>query len=104
MRDTSHDWPALMDEKTAAAYLGLGAASARAWLRRAGVRPVELGLRARRWRRSDVDAALEGLPARDGTSVRDSCATQRDGVDSALAAVARRIAFPPRSRKTGQVP
>lgn len=82
-------WPALMDEGTAAAYLALGRASLRRLLAREGVAPVRLGLRLRRWRRSDLDQLLERLPVLGVAG--DSCASRDLGVSSALERVERRV-------------
>lgn len=55
------NWPALMDETIAAAYLGVGTTSFRVLAVRNGLRPVELGLRLCRWRKSDLDGFVERL-------------------------------------------
>lgn len=80
-------WPALMDDRTAAAYLRLGRGSLRSLLAREGVSPVPLGLRLRRWRRTDLDALLARLP---------QAADARDPAGLALAAIERRLARAPR--------
>jgi hypothetical protein len=89
-------WPALMDQRTAAAYLGVGVGTLRVLLRRLGVEPLTLGLRLRRWRRSDLDAVIAQLPLTRRTLFGDSCASAETGVDCALAAVERRASAPRR--------
>src|SRR5690349_4513067 len=74
-------WPALMDRRTVAAFLGMSPRSAVRLLTREGVEPVRLGLRLRRWRRAD----LEGMAARLATA-GDRVA---DETEAALARVAR---------------
>lgn len=84
------NWPALMDEETAAAYLGVGVTSFRAIAAGAGARPVDLGLRLLRWRKSDLDRVVEALPLRGETL--PPCHPPEAAIDLALAAVARRSA------------
>jgi predicted DNA-binding transcriptional regulator AlpA len=78
--------------KTAAAYLGLSAPSARRLLRREAVLPIRLGLRLVRWRRADLDALVARLPARrrDGAAAGAEIADAADAADAALARVERR--------------
>jgi excisionase family DNA binding protein len=71
-----------MDEATAAAYLQLSRRSLRRLLARERLGPLQLGLRLRRWRRTDLDALLERLPLLG--SAGDQAA------EAALAAVDRR--------------
>jgi hypothetical protein len=88
-----------MDERTAAAYLGLGLSALRALLRRMGLKPLELGPRSRRWRRSDLDEMIARLPLTRKALFGDSCAEDETGVDLALAAVERRLQRLQRPRK-----
>lgn len=92
-------WPALMDETTAAAYFGVSLATLRRLLRRLGVEPLSLGVKLRRWRRSDLDEVIARLPLARGTLFADSCADAETGVDCALAAVERRASAPRRRPK-----
>jgi hypothetical protein len=59
------NWPSLMDIHTGAAYLGMGEASFRGVVARAGIRPVDLGVSLLRWRRSDLDGLVEQLPPKE---------------------------------------
>jgi hypothetical protein len=58
------DWPILMNAATAALYLEISPASFHALVRRAGVRPVDMGMGLVRWRRRDLDDLVTALPAR----------------------------------------
>lgn len=91
-------WPELMDARMAAAYMGVGVRSLRLLLRRFGVAPLELGVRLRRWRRSDLDALIAALPLSGQTLFGDSCASPGSGVDCALHAVERRMGATRRTR------
>lgn len=97
MREPQRPWPALMDLRTAAEYLSLAPGSALSLMHRENVRPIELGARLRRWRRSDLDALLDALGGlrREGDSAAH--ASSEEGLDRALAAVERRAARRPRN-------
>lgn len=58
------DWPALMTDEHAAAYLDMSEASFRIIAARHKVKPVETGLRMTRWRRTDLDRLIDSLPLR----------------------------------------
>jgi len=64
-------WPALMDAATGALYLEISPASFQALVRRAAIRPVDLGLGVVRWRRSDLDDLVARLPVRGGGTQAD---------------------------------
>ncbi|MFC3077852.1 hypothetical protein ACFODL_07100 [Phenylobacterium terrae] len=96
------DWPALMDLATAGDYLALSPGSLINLLRRENVSPVDVGSRHRRWRRRDLDALVERLPAAwdQGEDGPDAA------VDTALAAVERRARERrrnPNTRRSGEV-
>jgi predicted DNA-binding transcriptional regulator AlpA len=57
-------WPAMMDLQLALAYTTLGEDSFRSVMARGGVRPVDLGTSQLRWRKADIDAAIDKLPLR----------------------------------------
>lgn len=59
-------WPLLMDALTAGLYLEVSADTFLSIVRRAGLRPVDLGVGVVRWRRRDIDDLVQGLPARGG--------------------------------------
>lgn len=61
-------WPALMDAETAGAYLGLCASSFRILAAQKGVKAVDIGLRAVRYRKADIDRMVDSLPLRDAGS------------------------------------
>lgn len=97
MSDTAYRWPALMDLPTVADYLKMTPGVAAGVLQSGSVHPVELGVRAVRWSREDVDAFLQALPRRGGpartwASDHDTIpgADSNAGVEYALAAVERR--------------
>jgi len=54
-------WPALLTREQVCAYVGMSADS---FANACPVAPVILGVRLLRWRRSDIDAWVEGLPNR----------------------------------------
>lgn len=89
MEPTARDWPALMDLTTAGDYLALAPGSLLSLLRRERVAPVDLGVKLRRWRRSDLDELVERLPM---TWVQDARRDpqERQVTEAALAAVERR--------------
>ena len=60
--ETLPDWPALMNADMAGAYFGVSASSFEVLAARRGVRPVQLDVRCKRWRRRDLDALIESLP------------------------------------------
>lgn len=83
------DWPTLMDEATAAAYLGMSGDTFRGFMARKGVRPVDLGgPRLTRWRRADLDRLVDSLPARGVPSPAEAAGTI-DPAEAALAMVER---------------
>lgn len=89
MISAGRGWPALMTLETAGDYLGLSTGSLIGLLRRENVSPVDLGGRVRRWRRRDLDALVERLPAcwpREAEEGGDETVQ----LDRALAAVERR--------------
>lgn len=94
------NWPALMDEETAAAYLGVGAVSFRAIAGKAGARPVELGLRLLRWRKADLDRLVEGLPLKG--EMAGSCLGAETAIDLALDAVVRKSTAAGRQRRASR--
>jgi hypothetical protein len=57
-------WPALMDEAMACAYTSLRPESFRAVMAMKNVVPVDLGLRIVRWKKADLDRAIDSLPLR----------------------------------------
>lgn len=81
------DWPALMSVELAAAYVGLSPDSFQALAARKGLRAVDLGLRALRWRRRDLDALIDRLPVRGERAPLPA----PDLADQALQLVARRV-------------
>lgn len=83
------DWPALMDLATAGDYLGLPPGSLMSLLRSWNVSPVDLGTRARRWRRRDLDSLLERLPL---AWTQEEDEADAAAVDAAVAAVDSRAA------------
>lgn len=85
------DWPALMDEETARAYLGGCCTKTFAlYQRRGGLKPVNtFGVRVTRFARADLDLLVD--------SMRRAAATSADGeTDPAIAAQA--LAAPSTSR------
>lgn len=58
------DWPALMDERMAAAYCSICPVTFQALASRYGVAPVDMGARVTRWRKRDLDGLVDRLPAR----------------------------------------
>lgn len=82
------NWPAAMDTALAASYLGLSEASFRAVAAREHVAPIDLGLSVTRWRKRDLDALVDRLPARGANSETEE--TTDSMVDDALARVRRR--------------
>jgi hypothetical protein len=99
-------WPALMDLETAGDYLGLATGSLISLLRRENVSPVDVGGRSRRWRRQDLDALVERLPACWPREMEEG-GGKADQLDSALAAVERRALgrrAPARGRIAHEVP
>jgi hypothetical protein len=97
--DAERRWPALMDERTAAEYLGLSIGSLRLLLRRLRIEPLPLGLRVKRWRRADIDEVIARLPFTRRSLFADSCASSETGVDCALLAVERRVQVRRRRQK-----
>jgi hypothetical protein len=53
-----------MDTALAASYVGLGETTFRGWAARHGLKPIDLGVSVTRWRKSDLDAAIDGSPLR----------------------------------------
>jgi hypothetical protein len=102
MEPTARDWPVLMDLNTAGDYLALAPGSLMALLRREHVSPVDLGLRARRWRRRDLDDLVERLPLTWVQAARGD-PDERTRSEAALAAVERR-AEAARQRVSGRGP
>jgi hypothetical protein len=90
------NWPSLMDVRTAAAYLGIGEASFRGVVARAGIQPVDLGLSLLRWRRSDLDHLIEQLPPKE--LVGDPTKPEMDPAGAALERVRRRHGKPHETR------
>jgi hypothetical protein len=82
------NWPALMDEAMASAYLDVAPATFRAIAARAKVAPVDLGHRLTRWRRRDLDALVDKLPARSNPA-EPQAANQPDPADAADEALRR---------------
>jgi hypothetical protein len=81
------NWPAAMETELAASYVGLGETSFRGWAARNGVMPIDLGVAVIRWRKRDLDAAIEASPLKPGEgSTIDLEAAQA----AALARVAKR--------------
>lgn len=78
MTDAPHAWPILMNLRTIADFLQLSPTSVRRLLAREQVLPVRLGLRVRRWRRSDLEALAErlglGVHAPEAAAARDALA------------------------------
>lgn len=64
-------WPALMNAETGALYLGISVASFQNLMRRARVRPVDMGMSLVRWRRSDLDVLVTSLPTRGAANDDD---------------------------------
>lgn len=89
MFHAARGWPMLMDLSTAGDYLGLSAGALIGLLRRENVSPVDLGGRVRRWRRQDLDALVERLPA-CWTKEAEEGDCEAAQLDRALAAVERR--------------
>ena len=87
-------WPLLMSTDLGARYLTLSTGSFRGLLRRAGIRPVDLGLGVVRWRRADLETLVSSLPARSSDSLRGA----EPSFDLALEAAAQRRSRP---RKAG---
>lgn len=94
------NWPALMDRQLAADYLQLGPRSFDLLVRLHGVAPVDCaGLNLRRWRRTDLDALIDNLPARGASMAHQAGGAPpeapTDGADQlaaqALAKAARRV-------------
>lgn len=65
-------WPAMMDLPLALAYTTLKEGAFRAVMARAGVQPVDLGLSILRWRRADLDGAIDRLPLKPTKSRPDA--------------------------------
>ena len=82
-------WPLLMGASTAALYLEIAERSFRALARRAGLRPVDLGLGVVRWRRDDVDALVAALPRRGAANDDPAAGAGLDPADAFDAAIAR---------------
>lgn len=82
-------WPALMDAETAGAYVGLCASSFRVLAAKKGVKAVDIGLRAVRYRKADIDRMVDSLPLRDAGSAEEPEAPVIDLAAQALAAVRR---------------
>ena len=70
-------WPALMTRETAADYCDM---SAEQFDRQCPVAPVDQGWRGLRWKRSKLDAWIDGLPEKPRSG--------KIGIDSPLAAAA----------------
>lgn len=63
------NWPALLDEALAAAYLDVSEGTFRLICAKAGLKPVDAyGIRVTRFRKTDLDALVDRLPARGATS------------------------------------
>jgi hypothetical protein len=80
-------WPLLMDAATGALYLEVSPESFLAIVRRAGLRPVDLGVGVVRWRRPEIDQLIQGLPVRGG---QGSPALEPIDFDAALQRAAKR--------------
>ena len=67
------DWPALMSEDLACAYLSVSSNSLRIIAMRNNVDPVDTGLEMKRWRRRDLDRLVDSLPSKrpDGSREQD---------------------------------
>lgn len=64
MSNALPNWPALMDTEMAASYVGLCPATFQLVAARYNVAAVDLGVRATRWRKADLDRLVDRLPAR----------------------------------------
>ncbi len=92
------DWPALMDADTAALYCcGISVATFKAFANLHGVKPIDMGLRLLRYRRRDLDALIDRLPARGEPSTRVELPIA-DASATALAAVRARHRGPSRAQ------
>jgi hypothetical protein len=61
MTEALPNWPAVMTTQRAARYLDISENSFRALAKREGVRPLDLGMVAMRWRRADLDNMVDRL-------------------------------------------
>lgn len=91
------DWPAVMDEALARAYVSLGADVFQRLVRRHKVLPVDCdGARVLRYRRRDLDRMVDSLPARGETAPDEAAAppldSSGDDADAGLDRVRRRAA------------
>lgn len=83
-------WPALLTTELACAYTTLSEASFRAVAKLKGLEPRDVaGLAVTRWRRADLDALIDSLPAR-GAQMPADAPQAADPVDLALQRVKRR--------------
>ena len=83
-------WPALLTTELACAYTTLSEASFRAVAKLKGLEPRDVaGLAVTRWRRADLDALIDSLPAR-GAQMPADAPPAADPVDLALQRVKRR--------------
>jgi len=84
-------WPELMDLSMASAYLSLSERSLRTIAAREAIKPVDLGLRLLRYRKSDLDRLVRDLAAGAGPSKLDESKAEADRIaELALARVAER--------------
>lgn len=66
-------WPALLTTELACAYTTLSESSFRAFVKLNHVEPRECaGLAVTRWRRADLDALIDSLPARGAEMTPDA--------------------------------
>lgn len=83
-------WPALLTTELACAYTTLSASSFRAFAKLNRLEPRECaGLAVTRWRRADLDALIDSLPAR-GAEMPADAPPETAPVDLALQRVRRR--------------
>jgi hypothetical protein len=62
--DSARPWPSLLRDKRAADYCDVSESTFLTLAALKGLKPVDIPLRVKRWRRSDLDALIDGLPLR----------------------------------------
>lgn len=83
-------WPAMLTTELACAYTSLSEGSFKAFAKLNRLQPRECaGLAVTRWRRTDIDAIIDSLPAR-GAEMPLDAPPVADPVDLALQRVRRR--------------
>lgn len=83
-------WPAMLTTELACAYTSLSEASFRAFAKLNRLEPRDCaGLAVTRWRKADLDALIDSLPAR-GAQMPADTPPAADPVDLALQRVKRR--------------